>query len=193
MRASLNTAITGKLAILLLGTVFVSPTWAQCGLPSGHKTGVQPQAWQGPARLPALFLQVANQGSDDRIVGFWKMKFVADDTVIDNGFVQWHSDGTEIINSSRPPATGSFCLGVWQKSGPSSYKVNHFALAYDQNGSFIGPAQLREEVTLDHSGNNYEGTFTIDQYDPSGNLLAHIAGQVTARRIDLNTSVGDVL
>ena len=61
------------------------------------------------------------------IVGFWKVKFISegnsgipDGTVIDNGFAQWHSDGTEILNSSRPPATSSFCLGVWQKSGPSS-------------------------------------------------------------------------
>jgi hypothetical protein len=82
-------------------------------------------------------------------VGFWKIKFVSegssgipDGTVIDNGLAQWHSDGTEIMNSSRPPATGNFCLGVWQKSGPSSYKLNHFALAYDVSGNFIGPRRF---------------------------------------------------
>ena len=37
------------------------------------------------------------------------------------------------------------------------------------------------------------GTFTIDQFDVSGNLLAHIAGKVTATRITVNTPVGDVL
>jgi hypothetical protein len=47
------------------------------------------------------------------------------------GFSQWHSDGTEILNSSRPPATSNFCLGVWEKTGPFAYKLNHFALSSD--------------------------------------------------------------
>jgi hypothetical protein len=64
-------------------------------------------------------LLVADKGSDDRIVGFWKVKFVAegnpdipDGTPIDDGLAQWHSDGAEIMNSGlRPPVTGNFCLG----------------------------------------------------------------------------------
>jgi len=93
----------------------------------------------------------------------------------------------------RPPVTGNFCLGVWKKSGRSSYKLNHFGLSWDPNGNFIGPARIQEDVTLDHSGNNYEGTFTIDQYDVSGKLLAHFEGQVTATRITVDTPVEDVL
>jgi hypothetical protein len=53
-------------------------------------------------------------------VGFWKVTFTAegntegppDDTPIDSGYVQWHSDGTEIMNSGRPPQNGNICLGV---------------------------------------------------------------------------------
>ncbi len=53
------------------------------------------------------------------IVGFWHVKFIAkgngfipDGTVIDMGFSQWHSDGTEILNSSRPPpATSAWVSG----------------------------------------------------------------------------------
>jgi hypothetical protein len=84
--------------------------------------------------------------------------------------------------------TGNFCLGVWQKSGRSSYKLNHFGLGWDANGDFIGPARIAEEVTVDRSGNHYEGTFTIDQYDPSGKLLAHVTGHVTATRITVDMS-----
>jgi hypothetical protein len=129
--------VIGTLILLLVGTV----SNAECGYTEGHRAGAtQPQSWQGPAQFrPASFLLVADQeGSDDRIVGFWKVKFVSDGspgipdgTVIDNAFAQWHSDGTEIMNSSRPPATSNFCLGVWQKSGPSTYKLNHFALSSD--------------------------------------------------------------
>lgn len=203
MRRIFKTALSGTLAIALHGIVFVSKATAQCGVPRWTGTeAVQPLSSQGAARpRPASFLPAADkEGSDDRIVGFWKFRFVSEGTpgipdgvVIDNGFVQWHSDGTEITNSSRPPATGNFCLGVWQKSGPSGYALNHFGLSWDPSGNFVGPAQIREDITLSHHADQYEGTFTIDQYDPAGNLLAHLEGRVTATRVNVNTTVGDVL
>jgi len=112
---------------------------------------------------------------------------------VDQGFSQWHSDGTEILNSSRPPATSNFCLGVREKTGPSAYKLNHFALSSDLNGNMIGPATIRENVTLDSHGAAYSGTFSIDQYDTSGKLLVHIVGEVKATRITVDTKVSDIL
>jgi hypothetical protein len=201
MRPLFKTAITGPLALLFLGTLGVSKATAQCGYAGGPTATVQPRHWQGPSRFtPALFWLVGDNGSDDGIVGFWKVDFVSDGspgipdgTVIDHGFAQWHRDGTEIMNSSRPPATSNFCLGVWQKRGPSRYQLNHFGLSADLSGNLIGPARIQEDVILDSSGNNYEGTFTIDQYDLSGTLLTHIAGHVTATRITVDTPVEAVL
>jgi hypothetical protein len=202
---SLNTskiAISSTLAIFLLGTVFVSRAAAGCGRDGRPSAGgLLPQSWQGPAEIsPSLLLVANHKDGDDRIVGFWKVKFVSegsatvpDGTVIDDGYAQWHSDGTEVTNSLFAPATGSVCYGVWRKSGPSSYTLNHFGLAWNLDGTFIGPAQVREEVVLDRSGNRFEGTFTIDQYDPSGTLLDHFAGRVTARRITVNTPIQKVL
>ena len=125
MRTLFHTAITGTLALLFMGTIFVPKATALCGYARGHTATVQPQHWQGLALFrPASFVLVAHQDADDQIVGFWNVEFVlGDGTVVDHGFAQWHSDGTEIMNSgSRPPATSNFCLGVWRKSGPSSYK-----------------------------------------------------------------------
>jgi hypothetical protein len=146
----------------------------------------------------SLSQQAAPAGA--AIVGFWHVKFISkgtgfipDGTVVDMGFSQWHSDGTEILNSSRPPATSNFCLGVWEKTGPFSYKLNHFALSSDLNGNMIGPANIREDVTLDAQGASYAGTFSIDQYDTSGNLLVHIIGEVKATRITVDTKVSDLL
>jgi hypothetical protein len=126
------------------------------------------------------------------IVGLWKVKFVSkgntaigipDGAPIDEGYATWHSDGTEIMNSGRAPITGNFCMGVWKKTGRSSYKLNHFALSWDPTGTtLIGPANIKEEVVLD-SENSYSGTFTIDQFDTEGHLLAHISGLVSAQRI----------
>jgi len=128
------------------------------------------------------------------IVGMWAFTFTAknsppfpDGTTIDFGFAQWHSDGTEITNSGgRDPRTGNFCLGVWKKTGPSSYKLNHKGLSWDPVGNFIGPATIGEEVAVDRTGQSFSGTFTIDQYDTHGNLLIHIAGVVTGNRIGVD-------
>jgi hypothetical protein len=127
------------------------------------------------------------------IVGLWKVKFVSkgntgmgipDGAPIDEGYATWHSDGTEIMNSGRPPITGSFCMGVWKKTGRSSYKLNHFALSWDSTGkTLVGPTNIREEIVLDNNENSYSGTFTIDQYDNEGHLLAHISGLLSAQRI----------
>jgi len=75
-------------------------------------------------------------------------------------------------------------MGVWKHAGGLTYKLNHFALSWDPSGTvFIGPANVREVVTVDPSGNSYAGTFTIDQFDLGGNTLAHITGQVSGQRI----------
>jgi hypothetical protein len=79
--------------------------------------------------------------------------------------------------------TGNFCMGVWKKTGRSSYELNHFGLSWDPTGTtLIGPANIKEEVVLD-SENSYSGTFTIDQNDTEGHLRAHISGLVSAQRI----------
>jgi hypothetical protein len=153
-----------------------------------------------------MSLQAAEKASDDfagtTIVGFWRITFVSngnfdslgipDGAVVDAGFSQWHSDGTEILNSSRPPATSSFCLGVWKKTGPATYKLNHFALSWDPVGNFVGPANIREDVTLAPTGNSYSGTFSIDQFDAKGNTLAHITGEIKATRITVDTAPADL-
>jgi hypothetical protein len=128
------------------------------------------------------------------IVGMWKFTFtsegssgIPDGTLIDQGYTVWHADGTEITNSGRPPITGNFCLGVWRQTSRSSFKLNHFGLSWDPTGAtLIGPANIKEQVTVGHGGNSYTGTFTIDQFDTNGNLLAHIQGSIAAERITVD-------
>lgn len=113
---------------------------------------------------------------DVSIVGFWQVDFVAqgnsngipDGTPIDSGYAQWHSDGTEIMNSSRDPRTQSFCLGVWKRTGPFSYTLKHLAMTWTSDGTPIGPATILENVTLAGRGDTFAGTFTITQYATDG-------------------------
>jgi hypothetical protein len=175
---------------LVVGTVclgLAQGLWAEssstgCGYFQGQKAA--------PSIRPASF-QIVSDQLNAPIVGLWKFTFVSEDnpgipdgTVIDAGYVTWHSDGTEITNSGRAPMTGSFCMGVWKQTKHSTYKLNHFGLSWDPTGTtFIGPANLRAEVVVDRGKNSYSGTFTIDQYDTNGNLLVHLAGNVAAQRV----------
>jgi len=138
---------------------------------------------------PAAFVEVSEGNAI--ITGLWRFTFVAkgnadipDGTVLDSGYATWHADGTELINSGRPPASGNFCMGVWKQIKRNTFKLNHFAMGWDPSGTtLVGPTNVREVVTVDRSGNNYSGPFTVTQYDNNGNAIAHVFGVVAAQRI----------
>jgi hypothetical protein len=168
-----------------------------CGNAARRQATLSPSAW-GFQAGGAHLLQAALVKTDDQaaIVGFWHVKFVSEGstgipngTEIDAGYSQLHSDGTEIMNSGgRSPITSNFCLGVWKQTRTGTYKLNHFATAWDPTGTIlIGPANIREEVTLASDGNRFSGKFTIDQYDESGNNLGQVQGQITGTRITPET------
>ena len=195
-RSVLKTAAT-TLGLALCATVFIQTARADCGSYTSMDQKPVPAPAQRPLlraiayRLTTPAVAARDDDNDAAIVGMWKVQFVSegtngipDGTMIDSAYAQWHSDGTEIMNSGRPPITSSFCLGVWKKTGESTYKLNHFALSWDPSGTvFVGPANIRENVTLNAQGNSFSGTFTIDQFDTNGNTLAHIVGKITAQRV----------
>jgi hypothetical protein len=147
------------------------------------------------------------RGGDDgpAIVGLWQFTFtsdgnntaplfIPDGALLDSGYAQWHSDGTEIMNSSRDPATSNFCLGVWKSVGASTVRLNHLALSWDNTGKlcqpvagapscFVGPTRIREQVSVGRNGDRYEGSVTIEQFDTAQHLIFHLNGRVSAQRI----------
>lgn len=190
------------LGVAALAVLLASNANAQCGV---SKAQLKRQSWEG-ASNPDSLSRVAQ--TLDPIVGMWHVTFTAEGneagppngTPIDNSIVVWHSDGTEIMNSSRPAQDGNFCLGVWQKTGSYTYKLNHLpwggsdtANAPSGIGNPQGAAQFLEEITLSPDGNHYTGKFTLDAYDPSGNPTAHIVGVISATRITVNTKVLNLL
>ncbi len=191
-------SVFGPLGLLAGALVLAGVAHGECGRTleahaqpaSGHLQAAAPRI------LRAAFLPDAAEDDSTAIVGFWHVKFVSkgsagipDGTEVDAGYAQWHSDGTEIMNSAgRSPTTNAFCLGVWKAVAPRQFQLNHFASAYDPTGThLIGPANIRETVTVGPQGKHFEGVFTIDQYDESGNLLAHVQGKITGTRIDVDT------
>jgi hypothetical protein len=183
-------AILTTLAIVVFGAVLAREASAACGsgqMPAWSQQGFGPNDLRSDDTLG----NTRDGDSVATIVGLWSVQFVAknsspipDGTVVDAGYVTWHGDGTELMNSGRPPITGNFCMGVWKQTGRFTYKLNHVALSWDSTGTIlVGPASIREKVILDRGGNNYTGTFTIDQFDQIGNTLAHVAGVIVGHRI----------
>jgi hypothetical protein len=153
-----------------------------------------------PSASLARDMGVASSGSSVSIVGMWNVEFLSkgntthnppipDGAMLDFGYVQWHSDGTEFMNSGgHAPATQNYCLGVWQETTRYNYVLNHFALTYTTAGVLSGKVNIAETITLSPGGTMYSGTFTITAFDTSGKEVDRVTGQVTANRITVDTT-----
>ena len=194
-----NWKIVPALSALALATMFAPYAHAGCGLysPVPHAASWQPQIASPRLVLAALAIDdEATTPREPSIVGTWKEHWISegsegikDGTEVDAGYAQWHSDGTEInLSGLRAPLTGDVCLGEWIKTGARTYQMNHFGIAYDPTGAnLVGPARIQQWLTLAPNGCSTSGKFTIDQYDESGNLLAHLQGNIIGTRVTMET------
>ena len=203
-----------KLASGMAFALAIMPgAFAQCGLPAKL---VKPAGWQ-----PQIHGTEAQEPIGERfdvdfrpsVIGMWHVKFIAETAdpavappgaVIDDALVVWHSDGTEIMNSMRPPQDGNFCMGVWEQVGTYKYKLNHFAWFAKQFpagpgdqgtdiGPSVGPTQITEEITLSRDGQHFSGTFTLTAYDLNNAVFQTFTGTVSGTRITIGTKETDLL
>ncbi|MGA8729941.1 MAG: hypothetical protein WB608_14405, partial [Terracidiphilus sp.] len=163
------------------------------------------QFQDGPVQLMPAALLKGGYDDDDgvSIVGMWHVVFTGQTMnggsytlpePFDNSVVVWHSDGTEIMNSSRPAQDGNFCLGVWQQTGRRQYFLNHIPWqGNDPSGNTQDGAQILEKITLSPDGNSYSGKFTFQAYDNTGAPTLAVTGVLTATRITPSTPFSSLL
>lgn len=158
----------------------------------------------GPAS--ATFITVTDEWSESSaIVGLWEFEFhldgaqngLPDNALFDWGLATWHDDGTEIqFSAGRPPSSGDVCMGVWRQVGKHEFKLHHIALGLTPPtaaGTFVGPAIIRADVTVDPDGDSYTGPYSVTIYPGSpdngtefnekGTPLATFKGTITAKRV----------
>lgn len=193
---------TGKTAMKVAG-VAVALGLLELALAGQARAGCAgfgaPLADRGDLIKPALYVPGEGQFTVTRvssnadywrrsIVGLWKVEFLAKDNtngipdgaLIDFGTATWHADGTEaMVSGGRDPSTGDVCMGVWEQTGHSTYRLRHVALAW-MGGAYAGPTTIEETVTLDSGGESFHGSFTI---------TAHAAGAVPGHEFDESTVV----
>ncbi|HUN83514.1 MAG TPA: hypothetical protein VMU48_04005 [Terracidiphilus sp.] len=192
-----NWRLAPALGALVLAVATIPSAVAQCGLPGKV---MKPMGWNPQMSGAHLLRASLAMGDDDdrdspSIVGMWHVKFTASDgSAFDDSLVQWHDDGTEIMNSSRPAQDGNFCMGVWKRTGERKYVLNHLPWkGNDPTGQPQDGAQLIERVTLSPDGNSYVGTYTFVPYDQNGNAGPTFTGTISAKRVTLGTPFGDLL
>jgi hypothetical protein len=206
-----STTVTALLGGVVLSLMCASTASATCVAPTSvlplHPSLMAGRLAPSNPRLTAGGAAPAGHSSDDdaSVVGLWHFVFtslgndvepfnIPDGAPLDMGYAQWHSDQTEIMNSFRDPATSNFCLGVWAATGKGSYKLNHFALSWDNTGHFctppagapscfVGVTNIREEITVGSHGNSYDGNVTIIQYREDGTEWFRLTGTVSAQRL----------
>jgi hypothetical protein len=204
---TISRSITMTLGAGILGALFVSNAVAGCGDLSlnGPFKLVDPLV-QAKASAPRVESANPDQrsGSSASMVGMWKIQYISkgntghnpsipDGALINFGFTEWHSDGTEIENSAGVPG-GGFCLGVWGQTGYLTFELNHFPIAFDpMTGDVANYVNLREQNTLSPSGDSFTGTFTEDIYDPKGNHVDHLTGTIAATRITVDSTFPSAL
>lgn len=177
--------------LVVLGAAFAGRANAQCGSGAARQAPFAPLvSLAGPGLSEALPTRplAAADDSAASIVGLWHVTFQqlspGPPAFFDEGYDQFHSDGTEILNDIPAPVTGNVCLGVFVKTGARSYKLHHVYWNFDANGAVIGRGTWDSEITLDKSGNSYTGTWTIKNYTPAGVvLLPVLSGNLSALRI----------
>lgn len=206
MKTFSQRTLKAVLGAAISAALFAPAAMAGCGNPTGI---------QGPTVFRSLDTkadfagdaegQSAIAGGPDResIVGMWKFEQVSmgndahnppipDGVVLDFGYQQWHSDGTEITNSGgRAPATENFCLGVWTSVGRRTFRLNHFALSYDAvTGALNGKVRIQEQVLLSRDGTTLKGTFSIDVFDPvTRQQVDHLEGVVNGQRVTVDSAM----
>jgi len=185
---------------ILIATMALSSVWVPSAAATCASAAQRMHASVFAAQPLPLQQESASDSTPDReprsgdkppsITGLWKAVYVSGGTVFNVGFNIWHSDGTEwALDSVSPPFQGNTCAGVWEQIGRRKYRTIHPAFNYDAAGlNVVGVFIERVEITLSANGNRFEGTFTFDNYDFQGNLLAgSVAGTLTATRISVGT------
>ncbi|MGA7796280.1 MAG: hypothetical protein WCA19_24885 [Candidatus Acidiferrales bacterium] len=139
---------------------------------------------------PSISQQLATASTADgtnnsSIVGLWYVQFVVGEQTIQEAFQNWNLGGTEVHNPNVDPRSGNVCLGTWVRTPGGGFKLAHRVWNYDATGDFMGTIQLSETVHLSHQGTVHTGSFKLDFYDPSGNFVTEVAGNVTGQRIQV--------
>jgi hypothetical protein len=102
----------------------------------------------------------------------WRARYTIDDTDIlfEEGFQQFHEDGTEImVSSGVPPTLGNVCIGVWERGPRGAIMLRHMSWNWNGDEVFGDPPTgfflLEVELTVNDRGESFSGTWRAASFD----------------------------
>ena len=166
----------------VLTMVLSSLALASCG--DSFAAMASGKAVVGSPLVKPLEASTATDGPNNpSMVGLWHIQFVIGGQTIQEAFQIWNFGGTEVHNPNVDPRQGNVCLGTWVKTPGGAFELAHRVWNYDPNGNFLGTIHLSETLYLTNKGNAQTGSFKSDFYDPDGNFITEVAGDVVGQRI----------
>lgn len=184
---SISTLNLVKLAAsIVLGIGLGGTGFASCGDSlAAMATARAAVVRQSPLNLSQQDASSSADSGNSSIVGLWHVDFNSGGQTIQEAYQLWNLGGTEVHNPNVDPRTGNVCLGVWKETGQGTAKLVHRVWNYDAIGDFLGTIHLTEEVKVSPTGATLTGNFRLDFFDPSGNFLTEVDGQVVGQRISV--------
>ena len=190
MRMIHNITFVRVAALSALLIAFSATAMAQCGASltamATAATSIRNQSQVSRSSIQSGSAAASDSAVNMSIVGLWHIRFLVGDQQIQEAFQIWNAGGTEVHNPNVDPRQGNICLGAWKEAAPRTFKLAHRVWFYDVSGNFQGTGNLSETLVLGDKGNTHSGTFTLDIYDPDGNLVAEVPGTVVGERISPN-------
>lgn len=125
----------------------------------------------------------------DPIVGVWESTAAAKDchtgAVLTRfkGLSVFNSGGTASFESSRPAATGTSGLGIWQRETGDSYSFTLVLMRFNPDGTFAGTQKAKGTRTLSADGNSFTSTVIGQIIDPAGNVVSSTCATDTGSRV----------
>src|SRR3989442_10547906 len=184
--------LTGVRAAVLsvLVVAFSATAMAQCGdslsAMAAAAASVRSQSQVSQSSVQNGSAAASDNAVNRSIVGLWHIRFQVGDQTIQEAFQIWNAGGTEVHNPNVDPRQGNICLGAWKEAAPRTFKLTHRVWFYDVSGNFQRTCNLSETLVLGDRRNTHSGTFTLDIYDPAGNLVGEVPGTVVGERISPN-------
>jgi hypothetical protein len=75
--------------------------------------------------------------------------------------------------------------GRWVRTGRRMYAATFFTISADAAGNHILTFKVRANLTLSADGNEFNGVFQVDVFDPNGGPLGSDTGTIRSRRIEV--------
>jgi len=85
-----------------------------------------------------------------------------------------------------PPLKSSSGQGTWIRKAGQTFTDTTLFFIYDAAGQFIATLKVHQNLTVNATGDEYNGNSSFDVFDPAGNLIPGFSGCSTVHGQRIN-------